>query len=351
MKISREFKVGLITIVALAVLYWGLGYLKGNDILVQKRVYYAVYPKVDGLSVARPVTINGFKVGQVEKIAFHPTMRGKLLVSLNITNDIQIGANSIANIYSSGLLGEKAIELKVDYDRPLAESGDTLISSIELSLTEEVNRQVAPLKNKAEGLIASIDSVLILVSGFLSEDTRQDFGKAFKSISRSITTLESTISSVDKTVTSSEKDIRESIENFRKTTDMLRQNTDEINKIFTNVESISDSLAQIRFKETFNSLNNAVASSEEILRKIESGEGSAGKLINNPKLYENLEEASENLNLLMLDLRYNPNRYVNFSLFGGGKTYSDKEIKEFEEKRAEEKAQMEGREPKGDEQQ
>ena len=342
MKISREFKVGLITIVALALLYWGLGYLKGNDILVQKRLYHAVYPKVDGLSVARPVTVNGFKVGQVEKIAFHPSKRGKLLVSLNITEDIQIGSNTVANIYSSGLLGEKAIELKVDYNKPLAVSGDTLTTSIELSLSEEVNRQVLPLKNKAEGLIASIDSVLMLVSGFLSEDTQQDFGKAFKSINRSISTLEHTIASVDQTVSASEKDIRTSIENFRKTTDMLRQNTEEIDKIFANMESISDSLAQLRFQKTFNSLNDALASSEEILRKIEEGEGSAGKLINNPELYQNLESASENLNLLMLDLRYNPNRYVNFSLFGGGKTYSDKEIEEFEKKRAEEREKQEG---------
>jgi len=332
-KISREFKVGITAIVALALLYWGLGYLKGNDILKQSRVYYAVYDKVDGLSTARPVTVDGFKVGQVEKIRFHPTKRGMLLVRLNITDNLKFGKGTVANIYSSGLLGEKAIELVVDYEGPEAQIGDTLLSGMELSLTEEVNRQVLPLKQKAESLIGSIDSVLVLVSGFLSEDTQQDFGKAFSSIRRSISTLEHTITSIDGTVAASEDDIRVTLSNFRKTSEALSQNTDEMENILKNVEGISDSLAQMHLAQTFRSFQNAVETSEEIMRKIEEGEGSAGQLINNPELYQNLEEASRQLDLLLLDLRYNPNRYVNFSLFGGGKTYSKKEIEELEQRR------------------
>lgn len=338
MKISREFKVGLVAIISLTILYWGLGYLQGSDLLEQKRIYYAVYQEVDGLGTARPVTINGYKVGQVEDIKFHPDNSGRLLVKLNITSDFQFGKETIASIYSSDLLGEKAIELKVDRKSAPAESGDTLISDVQLTLTEEVNKQVAPLKNKAEGLIASIDSVLIRVSAFLSDDMQQDFGKTTKSIRRSIITLEGTIQSINNTVKDSEDDLKKSFENISNVTTALDKNTQNLDKIIGNVESISDSLSEVKFKRTFASLERAVASSEQVLKKIEKGEGSAGKLINDPELYQNLEDASEQLNLLLLDVRYNPNRYVNFSLFGGKSGYSEKEIREIEKRLAKERA-------------
>jgi phospholipid/cholesterol/gamma-HCH transport system substrate-binding protein len=328
--ISREFKVGAVAVLALASLYWGIAFLKGNDLLKNTRIIYAVYDHIDELSNARPVNINGFKVGQVEDINFLPDGSGRILVSLNITNDIRIPKNTIAKIYSSDLIGNKAVELIMG-DSPLqAEIGDTLKSKIQRSLTEEVNEQVRPIKEKAEKLLGSVDTVLTLVSGFLNEDTKQSFTKTFQSVQQSFATLKNTVSTLDRAFTSSEKDLVSSINNLAKITAALEGNQDNLNSIFKNLESISDSLSDIEFKRVIGNLNKTLEKTNSIMTKVDSGSGTASQLINDPQLYQNLVDATEQLNLILLDLKHNPKRYVNISVFGSSKKYDEEEILEKE---------------------
>jgi phospholipid/cholesterol/gamma-HCH transport system substrate-binding protein len=328
--ISREFKVGAVAVLALASLYWGIAFLKGSDLLKNTRIIYAVYDHIDELSNARPVNINGFKVGQVEDINFLPDGSGRILVSLNITNDIRIPKNTIAKIYSSDLIGNKAVELIMG-DSPLqAEIGDTLKSKIQRSLSEEVNEQVRPIKEKAEKLLGSVDTVLTLVSGFLNEDTKQSFTKTFQSVQQSFATLKNTVSTLDRAFTSSEKDLVSSINNLAKITAALEGNQDNLNSIFKNLESISDSLSDIEFKRVIGNLNKTLEKTNSIMTKVDSGSGTASQLINDPQLYQNLVDATEQLNLILLDLKYNPKRYVNISVFGSSKKYDEEEILEKE---------------------
>ncbi len=335
MKISREFKVGAVAVVALAGLYWGIAFLKGSDLLKSKRIVYAVYEQVDELTKARPVNINGFKVGQVDNISFMPDGSGHLLVSLNITNDIEIPENTIARIYSSDLIGSKAVELVMGDSPVMLEMGDTLASKIQRSLTDEVNEQVKPIKEKAEKLLGSIDTVLTLVSGFLNEQTKQSFTKTFISIQQSFETLEQTVGTLDRALGDSEDDLVLSIGNLAKITSALEGNKDKLNNIFTNLESISDSLSDIEFKRVIGNLNHTLENTNSIMAKVDSSDGSASQLINDPELYQNLVKATEQLNLILLDLKYNPKRYVNISVFGGSKKYDEEEIlkKEAEAKR------------------
>ncbi len=342
MKISREFRVGLVALVALVLLYWGFNFLKGKDLFEEKRVYYAVYDKVDGLSRSRPVTINGFQVGSVDDIYFHPDGSGRLMVKLNMTNDFHISKGTLARIYSEDLLGGKSIELVLGVRSEPALTGDTLQSEIQLSLTEEVNKQVAPLKQKAEKLIGSVDTVLILISGFLNQETQENFMETFNSIRRSFQILENTVRTVDETVGESQQDLQTVIGNLASITTNLSENNDELNRAFNNIGNITDSLAQVKFAETFKSLNRALVSTEGIMRRISDGEGTLGLLVNDKELYNNLESASKQLEILMQDVRYNPKRYVNFSVFGKSEQYSREEIMEMEkERKAAEKAAKE----------
>ncbi len=341
MKITKEVKVGLISLAALALLYWGFNFLKGKELFTNKRVYYAVYDHVDGLNRSRPVTINGFQVGQVEDIYFHPDGSGELVVKMNMTSDFKISRNTLARIYSTDILGDKSIELVLGNDIEPAKSGDTLRSDIQLSLTEEVNRQVAPLKQKTEKLLSSIDTVLILVSGFLNEQTRQNFVETFNSVRRSFQILENTVRSVDETVTETQPDLRSIIHNIASITKNLEENNDRFTEIFANINTLSDSLSKVQFRETFDNLSKALVTTEDVLHKINEGEGSMGKLLNDPELYDNLENASEQLNRLILDIKYNPSRYVNFSVFGNRRTYTEKEIREQEQKLKKEREKKE----------
>lgn len=318
MKYSRELKVGLVTLVAVASLYYGINFLKGQDLFLNKNIVYAEYQQVDGLSPSRPVNINGLKVGVVDQIYFHPNGSGSLMVAMNITTDFQIPNNSVARI-SSDLLGNRSVELVLG-DSPVSiNSGDTLASKVQLSLAEEVNEQVRPIKEKAEKLIGSIDTVMILASAFLNEETRNNFRNTFGK-------LQDVVNRLSNAVQRSEESIISSVDDLGKITSTVEENRGELDAIFKNLASLSDSLANINFKQTVSNLDSTLQKANTVMAKIDAGAGSAGALLNERELYDNLVAATEQLNLVLLDLKYNPKRYVHFSMFGGSKEYDEDEI-------------------------
>lgn len=330
MKYSKEIKAGLIALMAFVALFWGINFLKGASIFGQDRSFYAVYSRVDGLMSSRPVNVNGFQVGRVGKIQFHPDGSGRLLVKILMDKDIRVPRDTKAKIYSADLLGEKAIRLDLGQSSDLAEPGDTLISATELSLSEEVNQQVAPIKKKAERLLGSIDTTMVLLQGFLNNDTRENFRQTFNSINRSFTSLEHSVKNFDTTLAYSKTGLINTVRNVEKITGTFAANSGKLDTTFRNLSQISDTLAQIHFQETFQRLDRTLTNAESVLAKVDTGKGSAGKMLNNPEVYNNLEKATNQLNLLLLDLKYNPQRYVNISIFGNTANYSEKEILEME---------------------
>lgn len=333
MKISREFKVGAITILALLLLYYGINYLKGQDLFNNKTIIYAEYKQVDGLSPARPVNINGLKVGQVDDIYFHPDGSGRIIVAMNINTDFPIASNSVAQI-TSDILGNRAVELVLGDNTDYIMDGDTLNSKIQLSIAEEVNEQVRPIKEKAEKLIGSIDTVMILASAFLNEETRNNFRSTFGK-------LQDVVDRLSDAVKRSEDNIVNSVDDLNKITSTVEGNRGELDAIFKNLAQLSDSLASINFGQTFTKLDSTLQRTNAIMAKIDAGTGSAGALVNDRELYDNLTEVTEQLNLVLLDLKYNPKRYVHFSLFGGSDEYDEEEILKLE---AEAKAKREANE-------
>jgi len=325
--LSRQIRAGLIALLALAMLYWGINFLKGKNIFSSQTLVYSIYQKVDGLTPARPVTINGFQVGQVNRIYFHPNKDGSLVVEMSLNTDFTIPKSSIARINSTSLMGDKSIELILgqDYSNLLSE-GDTLGSEIMLSLTEEVNRQVLPLKQKAESLIGSIDTAITLVTSFLNEQTRNNFIATFTSVRKSFETLEHTTKEIDLLITDNRVNLTSLIANITSISNGLKENETELSAIIANAESISDTIAKAKIGETLRSLNTALAQTEEIFTKVNNGTGSAGKLINDPQLYDDMADAAEQLKLLLLDVKYNPNRYIHFSVFGNSKEYDKEEM-------------------------
>lgn len=309
------------------MLYWGINFLKGKNIFSSQTLVYSIYQKVDGLTPARPVTINGFQVGQVNRIYFHPNKDGSLVVEMSLNTDFTIPKSSIARINSTSLMGDKSIELILgqDYSNLLSE-GDTLGSEIMLSLTEEVNRQVLPLKQKAESLIGSIDTAITLVTSFLNEQTRNNFIATFTSVRKSFETLEHTTKEIDLLITDNRVNLTSLIANITSISNGLKENETELSAIIANAESISDTIAKAKIGETLRLLNTALAQTEEIFTKVNNGTGSAGKLINDPQLYDDMADAAEQLKLLLLDVKYNPNRYIHFSVFGNSKEYDKEEM-------------------------
>jgi phospholipid/cholesterol/gamma-HCH transport system substrate-binding protein len=316
LKISREIKLGITAVTAIAFFIWGFNFLKGKDVFQQEREFYAVYPLVNGLTASNPVFINGIKVGLVKEVGFMEDGSNRILVEFALTNSIPVPSNTIARIYSSDLMGSKAIELVLGNSTTLAKVGDTLKSEVQVSLQEEVNRQVLPLKTKAEALMLSIDSAMTVIRYVFNEKTRENLEMSFLSIKNTIANLESTTGNLDTLMSAQRGKISLIVGNVEAISANLKNNNQKISNILANFSSISDTLARIRISETIEHLNTTLAKTSDIMTKIQSGNGTVGKLIASDSLHKELTESARQLDLLLEDMRLNPKRYVHFSVFG-----------------------------------
>ncbi len=319
MKYGKEIKIGAIVTFGICALIWGINYLKGIDMFTTQKKYFVVYNAVDGLVASNPIQINGLKIGQVRTLEMLQDGTGRIIATLLVEGNIPITKNSMAKIVSIDLLGAKAIQIILGINSPIAQSGDTLLGDIQPSLSDEVNRQVAPLKQKAENLLGSIDSVMVVLQSVFDEQSRRNISQSFESIKNTLHRLEHASVSLDTLVTTEQHRIREIFGNLESITSNLKNNNEHISNIIKNFSSISDTLAKANITTTINNAEKALFETSEILAKINRGEGSMGMLINNDSLYNNLNNAAGSLDKLMIDLRENPKRYVQFSLIGGTK--------------------------------
>ena len=320
LKISKEIKIAVVFVVSLALLYWGINFLKGRSLFSKERVYYAVYNQVNGLVVANPVLVNGFRVGSVRKMYFHPDNSGRIIVEFVVNNnDLQIPVNSIARLYSSDLLGSRAIEIKMGKSSVMATNGDTLKTFVQATLGEEVNVQFQPIKQKFETVMSSIDSVLVIIKGIFNENTQRNLEQSFESIRFTIQNLENTTYNIDTLVITERYRLANIIGNVESITLNIKKNNDKINNIIVNFSNISDTIAKANIASTINNANKSLKQFADIMSKVNNGEGSLGMLVNNDTLYRNLEGTSKQLNELVEDIKLNPKRYVNFSVFGGSR--------------------------------
>ncbi|MCB9334767.1 MAG: MCE family protein [Flavobacteriales bacterium] len=299
MKITKEVKVGVVSMFAIALLVWGYNFLKGTNLLYKSKTVYTVYPSVAGLAKSSPILINGFQVGVVESIYFHHDQTGKVVVELLITeNDFLIPNNSIASLISMDFLGSKAIALKVGNSATELQSGDTLIADLEKSMFDDVGEQLLPIKEKAENFLTGMDSTMADLKLVIQDldDVFNDRNK--RKISEILTNLNTTIVAYHEVATTMDATVK------------------SMRPTLKNLKTFSDSLAALEMAETMKKAEATFQQMSEVMEKINKGEGSLGLLVNNDSLYYNLESTSKNMDKLMIDMKEHPKRYVHFSLFG-----------------------------------
>lgn len=308
--LSKELRIGILVVMSIVVLVWGINYLKGSNLFDNSRTFYAIYGNIGGLQEGSGVSVNGYKVGVVKRILLLTDKNYSLLVEISIEKDIDIPSNSVSKIVNTDIMGSKGISLILGDSNTNAQKGDTLYSDMDRSLKEEVNKQILPLKNKAEQLIGSIDSIVTVITSVLSKDARESLTKSLVSLDNTFTTMSQTMTKVSKIVDQNDERISSIIKN-------LEGNNDEITNILKNFSELSDDIAKSNIKTTLASLN-------EISKKISDSEGSLGMFINDKDLYLNLEKSSKELEALIKDIKLNPKRYIGFSFLGGkSKSYKN----------------------------
>jgi len=313
MKISHEVKIGFAVFVILAMFIWAYNFMKGRDILSSSVHYYVYYDDINGLEESSPVTLNGYKIGTVSRIGFVPEKTGELEVRLSIEAQVNLPLNTTAEIYNSDLLGTKAIRLITGDGESFTLKGDTLKGQIEIALQDQIGEQLYPLKEKAENLMVSIDSVLSIIQNTFNSSFSNDLGESVRHINN-------TLGALDTMVAKKDGSLAGTMANIESITRNLVKNNEELTRTLENLASVSDSIAQSNIRSSINNLDQSLANLNSILLKINEGTGTAGKIVNNDSLYYQFTKTIESLNLLLSDMQMNPKRYVHFSLFDRGKT-------------------------------
>jgi phospholipid/cholesterol/gamma-HCH transport system substrate-binding protein len=301
LKLTREIKTAILVISSILLFFWGYNFLKGKNLFDTSKKLYALYDNVAGLENSAAITLNGLKIGKVSSIKIQPD--GKLLVEFQITNDFPISKSSTAEIFDSGLVGGREIAIKPNFeDKNYTVSGDYLKGSSKLGLTDALAEQIEPLKDKIEKLLENANVLFANVNEVLDEKAKAN--------------LRNTISELNSTMTQfngASKNLNALLQNNKTKLDATFSNLD---KMSTNFVSISDSLNKANLGQTVKNLEKTLASVDKLMSEMEQGKGTMGKLMKDETMYNNFSKASSELELLLQDLRLNPTRYINVSVFG-----------------------------------
>jgi phospholipid/cholesterol/gamma-HCH transport system substrate-binding protein len=314
---KNELKIGIIVAVAIGLFIYGFNFLKGVNVLKNETKIYAVFKYNDGLLEASPLLLNGFKIGQINKLQLiRRDTSYEILATFILTEKISIPKNSIARLISQDLLGTKAVSIEIGNSSTPINNGDTLTTAYQENLTNAVRAELQPLKEKISGLVGSMDSVVQIVNEIMNRDVRKNLIESFSSIKNAVIALEQSTGKINTLMDEQQGAIASIIMRINSITKNISDNNDKISGIIENFEAITDSVARSNIKQTIESTNRALSQANVLLDEITKGQGTAGKLIKDPALYNNLNQSAKDLDMLLKDLRYNPERYLHFSVLG-----------------------------------
>ncbi|MEO5592190.1 MAG: MlaD family protein [Chitinophagaceae bacterium] len=312
MKVSNETKVGALAAVSITLLILGFNFLKGKNLLSKSNTeIYAVFQKVDGLNVANPVTINGLQVGKVYEMHEKDRNLNGIVVAINLEKDIDIPKNSFASI-SADLLGAAAVSITRGDSKDLMNNGDTLLTQNTSGFIDGLKAQLNPALNSVNGAVLSLDSLLKVIGAYFDPATKNNFHAIIGNLTASSVELQKLLNAQTGT-------LAKALGNVNVFTANLAKNNTTIDTTLSNLSRASNKFANLKLDETLSSLQNTVNELKAVVAKANSKDGSIGLLLNDPKLYRNLESTTYKLNILLDDFRTHPKRYVNVSVFGGKK--------------------------------
>jgi phospholipid/cholesterol/gamma-HCH transport system substrate-binding protein len=304
MKLSREVKVGVMAIFAMVMLYFGFHILKGSDVFSRTHKYHVIYDNIDGLTASNPVLLNGLNVGRVQEIKLLQNRKNHLLVILDVQKGIILPGGTAAVLADGGLLGGKVIHLSMGTKGGSLQEGDTLLASKEAGISAVLQEQALPLVTHADSLVRNLSMV---VAGF--QETGLILNQVLKNYNQ-------TGSSLQGLLAENRSNLLALTSNLNKLSNSLVETEKELKPLLSKTGTLADSLNALRLGETVQGANKTIAELRQILASVESGKGTAGKLIKDETLYNNLDRTVVSLNKLLTNLREHPKRYISISVFG-----------------------------------
>ena len=292
--------MGVFGLLMLLMLFWGINYIKGTDILSSTRTYYALFDKIDGIKPNTDVQVRGVKIGSVISAEYNPEKSDKIIVTFNAKSKYKIPDDSRITIYNKMLITGTVLELKYGTSTDYFVHRDTIPSDAGVDFVNLVTSEVELLKNRALDLIANMNRTLDGVNAILSEENARSISGTLENLNKIVSV-----------------DVANMTGNLSELSASLNANSRKIDNIVSNVENLTDTLNRVDITGLVANVNATVDELNSAIVKINSGSGSAGMLLNDSALYDSLVAASGNLALLLEDIKANPKKYVRSSVFGG----------------------------------
>ncbi len=315
MKIRTEIKVGLVAIVSITILYFGIVFLKGRDLFKVENSYYAVFDNVEGLYKSNYVYLSGMKIGYIKDIDNMDAIGRSFLVHVSIKNEIQLPDDSEIMIFSSDLLGSKALKVLPGKSQTALKNKDTICSLSEIGFLDQLSQDISPAISNLGSVIAGLDTLLTSINAVLDHNSIEHLKSGLESLRHAGENIDNFSLKLDNLMESEQRKIKNILASAEDITQNINQNNDKLNTIINNFNDISDTIARAKLGHTIRETNLSLRSLSSILTSIENGEGSIGLLLKDDSLYINLESTAKKLDELVEDIIKNPKKYLKVSVF------------------------------------
>ncbi|WP_294276927.1 MlaD family protein [uncultured Chryseobacterium sp.] len=311
MKFSKELKAGLIALLAIVGFVVLFQFMKGRSLFTTDNIFYAKYDNVEGLAQSSPVSINGLKVGQVDKIIPQTSKEGKIdfIVKITVDNNFEFSKNSTLEIFEPGLMSGKEMRVNLAYGGATAKDGDTLRGAFKLGTLGSLSSQVGPVKDQLQTVLYRVDSLMSSANQVVNAQNREEIRLLLTNLNKTVAALQTTAGSVNSLVGHNDPKLQKVLDDASLTMQSGKVTLDKYG-------NLAESIDTQRLNATIANLDATVGKLNQVVTGIDNGQGSLGKIMKDDQLYNNLNAASTNLNLLIEDLKANPKKYVNFSVFG-----------------------------------
>ena len=305
---KTEIKIGIVGFGILLLLFFGIKFLKGIDVFQKETTYYVFYDNVSVMYEGNYIYLNGMKVGYVKDIEAMGERAEKFLVTVAVDSKIKITDDSKMVFFSADILGSKAMKIELGNSNRILENKDTIMGGVELGMLDKLGSSIAPMAQ-------NLDSILFATKNILNQQTQNNLQHTFANLEATSERLSSISGQFDNLMKNEKEKIGKIISNTESITSNLKNNNDELNNIISKIGQITDTVAQAQLGSTILQTTQTLEKLNNVLGVIEKGKGNIGLLINDEGLYKSFDESAKKLDALIEDIKANPKKYINVSVF------------------------------------